>query len=64
VQVWRPEVQVISWISERMLFENRRLVLRANLTMSLGIGVIGQAQGSTGYGPRCAGRRSGCPLWR
>jgi hypothetical protein len=63
--VWRPEVQAISWISERMLFENRRHMLWANLTTSLGINVIGQAKSSTRSWSqvRRAAQRFG-PLWK
>jgi len=63
-EVWQPEVQAISWISERMLFENRRHMARANLTMRLGINVIGQAKSSTRSWSqvRRDARRFG-PLW-
>jgi kynurenine 3-monooxygenase len=41
---WKPELDAISWISEKMLFENRLHTLRANLTMRMGINVIGRAK--------------------
>ena len=44
---WKPELDAVSWISEKMLFENRLHTLRANLTMRLGRNVIGQAKSST-----------------
>ena len=37
---WKPELDAVSWISEKMLFENRLHTLRANLTMKAGINVI------------------------
>jgi kynurenine 3-monooxygenase len=43
---WKPELDAVSWISEKMLFENRLHTLRANVTMRLGINVIGQAKSS------------------
>ena len=61
---WKPELDAISWISERMLFENRLHTLRANLTMKLGLNVIGQAKSSqTSYSQvRANARRFGL-LW-
>jgi kynurenine 3-monooxygenase len=44
---WKPELDAISWISEKMLFENRLHMLRANLTMKAGLNVIDQAKSST-----------------
>lgn len=44
---WKPELDAVSWISEKMLFENRLHTLRANVTMRLGRNVIGQAKSST-----------------
>jgi len=44
---WKPELDAVSWISEKMLFENRLHTLRANLTMRLGCNVIGQAKRAT-----------------
>jgi kynurenine 3-monooxygenase len=29
---WKPELDAVSWISEKMLFEHRLHTLRANLT--------------------------------
>lgn len=44
---WKPEVDAVSWISEKMLFENRMQTLRANVTTRLGVNVIGKAKSST-----------------
>ena len=62
---WKPELDAISWISEKMLFENRLHTLRANLTMKAGINVIGLAKSSTTSwsSVRADARRFG-PLWR
>jgi kynurenine 3-monooxygenase len=61
---WKPELDAISWISEKMLFENRLHTLRANVTMRWGINVIGRAK--IGEMPwshvRKEARRWG-PLW-
>jgi kynurenine 3-monooxygenase len=64
-QMWRPEVEAISWISEKMLFENRVHTLRANITMRLGINVIAQAKSSSrSYASvRSSARKFGA-LWR
>ena len=61
---WRPELAAISWISEKMLFENRLQTLRANLTMRLGLNVIGRAKSATTPWSqvRADARRFG-PLW-
>lgn len=61
---WKPELDAVSWISEKMLFDNPLHTLRANLTMRLGINVIGQAKSSTtSYSQvRTDAQRLG-PLW-
>jgi kynurenine 3-monooxygenase len=61
---WKPELDAVSWISEKMLFENRLHTLRANLTMKAGINVIGQAKSSQkSYAQvRAEAQRYG-PLW-
>ena len=61
---WKPELDAVSWISEKMLFENRLHTLRANLTMRAGINVIGQAKSShKSYAQvRADAQRLG-PLW-
>jgi 2-polyprenyl-6-methoxyphenol hydroxylase-like FAD-dependent oxidoreductase len=62
---WRPELDAVSWISEKMLFENRMHTIRANLTMRAGINVIGQAKSSQkAYSQvRAEARRFGA-LWK
>jgi 2-polyprenyl-6-methoxyphenol hydroxylase-like FAD-dependent oxidoreductase len=61
---WKPELDAISWISEKMLFENRLHTLRANLTMRAGINVVGQAKSSTvPYSQVRAEARRWGPLW-
>jgi kynurenine 3-monooxygenase len=61
---WKPELDAVSWISEKMLFENRLHTLRADLTMRLGRNVIGQAKSSSvpWSQVRAEARRWG-PLW-
>lgn len=62
---WRPEVDAVSWISEKMLFENRVHMLRADLTMRLGINPIDQAKdASTPWSVVAARARRLGPLWR
>ena len=63
-QQWRPELDAVSWISEKMLFENRLQTLRANLTTRAGLNVIGRAKSSTTSWSRVRAdaRRLG-PLW-
>jgi len=63
-QQWKPELDAVSWISEKMLFENRLHTLRANLTMRFGINVIGQAKSSKkSYAQVYAEARRLRPLW-
>jgi kynurenine 3-monooxygenase len=61
---WKPELDAVSWISEKMLFENRRHTVRANVTMRWGSNVIGRAKSSqvTYSQVRADARRWG-PLW-
>ena len=61
---WKPELDAVSWISEKMLFENRLHTLRANITMRTHRNVIGQAKSSrSSYSEvRERARRWG-PLW-
>jgi len=41
---WKPEVDAVSWISERSLFENRYHMTRALVTSMLGISIFDQAK--------------------
>jgi kynurenine 3-monooxygenase len=41
---WKPEVDAVSWISEKSLFENRFHELRTQITMRLGLHVVEQAK--------------------
>ena len=41
---WKPEADAVSWISERSLFENGFHMLRARVTMMLGVSIFGQAK--------------------
>jgi kynurenine 3-monooxygenase len=41
---WKPEVDAVSWISEKSLFENRVHILRSMITMKLGLHVAEQAK--------------------
>jgi kynurenine 3-monooxygenase len=41
---WKPEVDAVSWMSVRSLFENRYHMLRATITARLGISIFGQAK--------------------
>ena len=41
---WKPEVDAVSWISEKNLFENRFHELRSQVAMRLGLHVIEQAK--------------------
>jgi kynurenine 3-monooxygenase len=61
---WKPEVDAVSWISEKSLFENRYHILRSTITMKLGVHVADQAKSAdTPYSEvrREAERR--WPLW-
>ncbi len=61
---WKPELDAVSWISEKMLFENRLHTLRADVTMRLGCNVIGQAKSSSVPWSRVrADARRWGPLW-
>jgi kynurenine 3-monooxygenase len=41
---WKPEVDAVSWMSVRSLFENRYHMLRATITARLGVSIFGQAK--------------------
>jgi kynurenine 3-monooxygenase len=41
---WKPEVDAVSWISEKSLFENRYHEIRTQITMRLGLHVVEQAK--------------------
>jgi len=41
---WKPESDAVTWISERVLFDNPLNTLRATVTMALGMNVVGQAK--------------------
>jgi kynurenine 3-monooxygenase len=41
---WKPEVDAVSWISEKSLFENRFHELRTQVAMRLGLHVVEQAK--------------------
>jgi kynurenine 3-monooxygenase len=57
-------LDAVSWIREKMLFENRFHILRANLTTKAGIKVIGQAKSSQKpYAQVRAEARQYGPLW-
>jgi kynurenine 3-monooxygenase len=61
---WKPELDAVSWISEKMLFENRLHTARANVTMRWGRNVIGQAKSShVPYSRVAADARRFGPLW-
>ena len=41
---WKPEADAVSWMSVKSLFENRLHMLRANITMKLGLCIFSQAK--------------------
>ena len=41
---WKPEVDAVSWISEKSLFENRYHFLRSTATAMLGLSIYDQAK--------------------
>jgi kynurenine 3-monooxygenase len=41
---WKPEVDAVSWISEKSLFENRYHFLRSTATAMLGLSIFDQAK--------------------
>lgn len=41
---WKPEVEAVSWMSEKSLFENRWHMIRASLASKLGISIFSQAK--------------------
>jgi hypothetical protein len=44
---WKPESDAVTWISERVLFDNPLNTLRSTVTMALGVNVVGQAKSAT-----------------
>lgn len=62
---WKPELNAVSWISQKTLFENRLNTLRSILTMALGQNVVGEAKRTDmSYADvRQKAERLG-PLWR
>ncbi|MCV2488091.1 FAD-dependent monooxygenase [Geodermatophilus sp. YIM 151500] len=63
-RAWGPEVEAVSWISTKMLFENRLHMLRADVTMRLGLNVVGQAKdGATPWSVVAGRARRLGPLW-
>ena len=61
---WKPELDAVSWITERMLSENRLHTFRANLTMRAGTNVLGQAKNSQkSYAQVRADAQRFGPLW-
>jgi hypothetical protein len=61
---WKPESDAVTWISERVLFDNPLNTLRSTVTMALGVNAVGQAKsGTTPYSEvREKGPKLG-PLW-
>jgi hypothetical protein len=41
---WKPEADAVSWIAQRVRFEEPLNMLRSVVTMSLGVNVVGQAK--------------------
>ena len=41
---WKPEIDAVSWMSEKSLFENRRHMLRVQLARKLGVNMFEQAK--------------------
>lgn len=41
---WKPEIDAVSWMSEKSLFENRRHLMRVQLAMKLGINMFEEAK--------------------
>lgn len=41
---WKPEADAVSWMSVKSLLENRFHMLRANITMKLGLCIFSQAK--------------------
>jgi 2-polyprenyl-6-methoxyphenol hydroxylase-like FAD-dependent oxidoreductase len=44
---WKPQSDAVTWISERVLFDNPLNTLRSTVTMALGVNVVGQAKSAT-----------------
>lgn len=43
-QIWKPEAEAVSWISEKMIFNNPLHLLRGAVTTPLGLSVFGEAK--------------------
>ena len=41
---WKPEADAVSWIAQRVRFEEPLNMLRSVVTMALGVNVVGQAK--------------------
>lgn len=62
--VWKPESDAVTWISERVLFDNPLNTLRSTVTMALGVNVVGQAKSATApYSEVREKARQLGPLW-
>jgi 2-polyprenyl-6-methoxyphenol hydroxylase-like FAD-dependent oxidoreductase len=61
---WKPETDAVTWISERVLFDEPLNTLRATVTMAFGMNPVGQAKSAdTSYSEvRAKAARLG-PLW-
>ena len=61
---WKPESDAVTWISERVLFDNPLNTLRSTVTMALGVNVVGQAKSATvPYSVARERARQLGPLW-
>lgn len=58
---WKPEVDAVSWISEKSLFENRFHMLRSMVAMRLGLSIFDQAKSASV--PYSEVRRKAERLW-
>jgi kynurenine 3-monooxygenase len=43
-RAWKPEADAVSWIAQRVLFDEPLNMLRSIVTMALGVNVVGQAK--------------------
>ncbi len=44
---WKPASDAVTWISQRVLFDNPLNTLRSTVTMALGVNLVGQAKSAT-----------------
>jgi kynurenine 3-monooxygenase len=44
---WKPESDAVTWISERVLFDNPLNTLRSTVTMAVGVNVVARAKSAT-----------------